>query len=75
MRKVYLDIVSETPDEEKWVTLSNKDVRILRNSTDHTDSGVKNYIAVTSFRLQTKPISLTDFLVKKNMDIQVYTRN
>ncbi|KAG5567383.1 hypothetical protein RHGRI_002812 [Rhododendron griersonianum] len=62
MRKVYLDIVSETPDEEKWVTLSNKDVRILRNSTDHTDSGVKNYIAVTSFRLQTKPISLTDFL-------------
>ncbi|KAI8574360.1 hypothetical protein RHMOL_Rhmol01G0347900 [Rhododendron molle] len=70
MRKVYLDIVSETPDEEKWVTLSNKDVRILRNSTDHADSGVKNYIAVTSFRLQTKPISLIDFLVKKNMDIQ-----
>lgn len=70
-----MDIVSETPDKEKWVTLLNEDVRILTNSTDHAVLGVRNYIAVTSFRLQTKPISLFDFLVKKNMDIQVYIRN
>ncbi|KAI8574363.1 hypothetical protein RHMOL_Rhmol01G0348000 [Rhododendron molle] len=70
MRRVYLDIVSETPADERWVALSYKGVRILRNSTDHADSGIKNYIAVTSFRLQAKPISVIDFLVKKNMDIQ-----
>ena len=70
---VYLDITSESPDEETWVTLSDKEVKILRTMTgDCVDtSGFNNYIAVTSFRLQAKPLSLFDFLVKKNMDIQV----
>ncbi|XP_058222208.1 homeobox-leucine zipper protein ROC1-like [Rhododendron vialii] len=70
MRRAYLDIVSETPADERWVTLSYKDVRILRNSAYPADSVVRNYVAVASFRLQAKPISVIDFLVKKNMDIQ-----
>ncbi|KAL6978733.1 hypothetical protein U1Q18_020399 [Sarracenia purpurea var. burkii] len=69
MRTSYLDIVSETPNERKWVTLSNKDVRILRNMTVDQLS-LNTYIAVTSFRLQAKPVAILDFLVKKNMDIQ-----
>ncbi|XP_057508314.1 homeobox-leucine zipper protein HDG2-like [Actinidia eriantha] len=72
MRIAYFDIISESPDEETWVTLSDKEVKILRTTTgDCVDtSGFNNYIAVTSFRLQAKPLSLFDFLVKKNMDIQ-----
>ncbi|PSS14053.1 Homeobox-leucine zipper protein, partial [Actinidia chinensis var. chinensis] len=72
MRIAYFDIISESPDEETWVTLSDKEVKILRTTTgDCVDtSGFNNYIAVTSFRLQVKPLSLFDFLVKKNMHIQ-----
>lgn len=74
LKDCFLDMVAEIPDGSKWVTLSNRDIKILRNLTIYHDDilSSNDYIAVACFKVQAKPISVFNFLIKKNMELQVY---
>ncbi|KAK9281919.1 hypothetical protein L1049_004827 [Liquidambar formosana] len=72
MEMLYMECVNEVPNEEKWVVLSDQGARILRDITvNHADMlGSNNYVALTSFRVQAKPLKVFDFLVKYNLGLQ-----
>lgn len=72
MKVVFLDIVSATPDDRKWVILHNQKPRVLRSMTGHVNVlGWNMHVAVTTFRLEVTPFEVFDFLVKKNVELQV----
>lgn len=74
MKMVFLDIVSVTPDDRNWVTLSNDDnVRVMRSRNDTVNiPGMYSYIAVTTFNLKTSPSKAYNFLMRHLVEVQVH---
>ncbi|KAL8097571.1 hypothetical protein AgCh_030628 [Apium graveolens] len=72
MKMVFLDIVNVTPDDKKWVTLSNDDnIRVMRSRDDTVNvPGTHSYIAVTTFQLNTTPSEAYNFLTSHLVEIQ-----
>ncbi|KAL1812194.1 homeobox-leucine zipper protein ROC7 [Daucus carota subsp. sativus] len=72
MKMVFLDIVSVTPDDRNWVTLSNdNNVRVMRSRYDTVSiPGTYSYIAVTTFQLKTTPSKAYNFLMQHLVEIQ-----
>ena len=76
MKMVFLDIVSVTPDDRNWVTLSNdNNVRVMRSRYDTVSiPGTYSYIAVTTFQLKTTPSKAYNFLMQHLVEIQVHMK-
>ncbi|KAK9944998.1 hypothetical protein M0R45_010531 [Rubus argutus] len=67
LKKVYLNYITKHPDETKLDLLSDKGVKILKD----TDAlGNDNCMAVYSFRVEATPLSVFNFLVKRNQELQ-----
>lgn len=73
MEKNFLECINEAPNRRKWDILSDGEVRVLKDVTmNHVETqGSSNYIALTSFRIQAKPFSVVQFLLKNNIKLQV----
>ena len=70
MKHFFMECVSQHPDEAVLsVSTSREDpIRILKNKTLEEYDG---YVGLTSFRVQAKPLSVFQFLMKKDLQLVV----
>nr|XP_011458039.1 PREDICTED: homeobox-leucine zipper protein MERISTEM L1-like isoform X1 [Fragaria vesca subsp. vesca] len=66
LKMVFLSYIAEHPDENKWDLLSDTGIKILKD----TDAQRNNYMAVTTSRVEATPLSVFNFLVKRNRQLQ-----
>lgn len=70
MKRFFMECVSQHPDETALTVITSGEdpIRILHNKrlTEYI-----SFVGVNSFRVQAKPLSVFQFLMKKDLQLEV----